>query len=174
MYLHPAFPASICAAIALCLVWLPTYADGGETPAVTAPSKPASVQVVFVCEHGSVKSLIAASLFERAAAERGLPFTALSRGIAPDAHVPAAIAAALARDGFDVTDVKPQAVTPPDLSGATRVVTIGVELAHERARTPAESWDDVPPASKDYAAARAALQRHIDALLDDLAAEQAH
>lgn len=146
-------------------------ADRGAPPAGAAPSPaaPALAPVVFVCEHGSVKSLIAASLFDRAAAERGLAYTAVSRGVVPDASVPPAIAAALAREGFDVSGVKPQAVTAADLASATRVVTIGVDV-----KTPAstESWNDVPPASTDYAAARTALLRHIDALLDDLAAEK--
>jgi hypothetical protein len=35
--------------------------------------------VVFVCEHGSSRSLVAASLFNRVAEERGLSVRALSR-----------------------------------------------------------------------------------------------
>jgi chromate transporter len=39
--------------------------------------------VVFVCEHGSAKSLVAASFFERLAKERGMPVRAISRGTFP-------------------------------------------------------------------------------------------
>jgi protein-tyrosine-phosphatase len=136
------------------------------------PATPADMNepVVFVCEHGSVKSLIAASLFDREAKERGLPFRAISRGISPDGSVPPRIATALRDDGFEVEGFRPQGLTTDDVSGARRVIAIGVDLtAHaDETRVPIQSWGDVPAASVDYQAARAALQRHIDDLLDDL------
>ncbi len=138
------------------------------TPVAFAQDK--DERIVFVCEHGSVKSLIAASLFDRAAEERGLPFRAVARGINPEAHVPPAIVAAMHGDGFEVEEFRPQGLQKEDVAGAARVVAIGVDLTArvDGAKTLMQSWDDVPPASVDYAAARAALQRHIDALLDDL------
>jgi protein-tyrosine-phosphatase len=54
--------------------------------------------VVFVCEDGSAKSLVAASFFERLAKERGIAVRALSRGTAPDASMPAAVVEALRGD----------------------------------------------------------------------------
>ena len=57
--------------------------------------------VVFVCEHGSVKSMIAALWFNRLASERGLRFQAVSRGVDPDASIPDAVANNLRNDGFD-------------------------------------------------------------------------
>ena len=49
-------------------------------------------------------------------------------------------------------------------------MTIGVEPAALGVDTRAsvDSWLDVPPASTDYDAANAALQRHVHALLDSL------
>src|SRR6185295_4744427 len=83
--------------------------------------------VVFVCEHGSAKSLAAASIFERMARERGLALRAVSRGTAPDASVPDAVVAALGDDGFDVAGFKPQGLTEADVRAAERVVAIGVD-----------------------------------------------
>lgn len=37
-----------------------------------------------------------------------------------------------------------------------------------------EQWTDVPAASEDYAAASAALKRHIEELIDDLSHSDAH
>jgi hypothetical protein len=49
-------------------------------------------QVLFVCEHDNVKSLMAASRFNQMAQEDRLPFRAPSRGTAPDSTtVPPAI-----------------------------------------------------------------------------------
>ena len=74
--------------------------------------------VVFVCEHGSAKSLVAASLFERMARERGVEARAISRGTAPDASVPPAVVEALRADGFDVAAFRPQALTGADVAAA--------------------------------------------------------
>ena len=130
--------------------------------------------IVMVCEHGSVKSLIAASLFNRRAKERGLPFHAISRGVNPDATVPEPIAESLGRDGFDVSHFVPTLATAEDLTSAHRVVAIGVDLsAIAPVAVPTTShWDDVPPASVDYAAARASIEKHIELLLDELAGKR--
>src|SRR4051812_22847552 len=72
-----------------------------QSPEVTATT------VVFVCEHGSAKSVIAAAHFNRLAAEKGLPYRAVSRGTNPDASIPASISSALAGDGLDVSTWRP-------------------------------------------------------------------
>jgi protein-tyrosine-phosphatase len=140
-------------------------------PAAPAPDAP----VLFVCEHGNVKSLMAATLFDAAASKRGLSVRSISRGLHPESGVPAPVAAALKHDGVDVGGFVPKALTRDDASAARRVIAIGVALPSFRpgADARSESWQDIPPASADYAAARAALARHIDALLDELQTEGA-
>jgi hypothetical protein len=57
------------------------------TMACSAPRsrcESSAAQVLFVCEHGNVKSLMATSYFNQMAQERGLAFRAVSRGSAPD------------------------------------------------------------------------------------------
>jgi arsenate reductase (thioredoxin) len=85
--------------------------------------------VLIVCEHGSVKSLIAASLFNQAAAERHLSFRAIARGVNPDSSVPPPISAALAQEGFDVKEFVPTRFSGADVAGASRVIAIGVHPA---------------------------------------------
>ena len=128
--------------------------------------------VVFVCEHGSVKSLIASEWLGRLAAERGVRVRGISRGITPDAAVPAPIAEHLHGDGFDVGRFQPRQLQPADIEGASRVVAIGAELPAwvSGSGLPVERWDEVPPASENYEASRDALRRHIRALLETLAA----
>ena len=59
------------------------------------------------------------------------------------------------------------------MSTADRVIAIGVDLSSfvGDEQVTAELWSDIPPASVDYAASRAALLRHIEALLDKLQAK---
>ena len=126
--------------------------------------------VVFVCEKGSVKSLMAASLFNRLAREQGIDVDAVSRGVAPDPAVPPPIERALAGDGFDVRGFKPQQLTKADAAGALQVVALGVDVAPVvRSLATVRRWDAIPPASTDYAKARDALMAEIRKLLDEMA-----
>jgi protein-tyrosine-phosphatase len=150
------------ASIALMLGVLAT-----SCPAADAPPK----QVLFVCEHGNVKSLMAASYFNQRAAQRHLPFQAISRGSAPNStSVPDAIRSGLRDDGFDVSDFRPAAVTGDDIAASLEVVTIGTDLPADAGATGTriERWNDVPAASTNYAASRESLKTHVEELLDRL------
>jgi arsenate reductase (thioredoxin) len=126
-----------------------------------------STDVVFICEHGAAKSVLAAALFNRTAQKQELPFRSVARGLHPESHVPPKIAAALRVDGFNLADYRPLPVSDAEIASASRVVTIGVESAIASRRAAIETWNDVPSPS-DYPATRAALQRHIDALVASL------
>ena len=126
--------------------------------------------VVFVCEHGNAKSLIAREWFNRLARERGLNVRAVSRGLTPETPVPPAIAEKLRGDGFDVSAFEPQAFAPADLDGAARVVLISAEAPTWAAPgRPVDKWDGIPPASERYEASRDAMHGRIKALLDSMA-----
>jgi protein-tyrosine-phosphatase len=149
------------AALAAIAAWPAAAAD---------PGAPRASTVVFVCEHGSVKSVIAAAHFNRIARERGLPFVAVSRGIALDKEIPASIRAGLVRDG-----VVPGEETPRDLSADEAAAAAGVyafnPVPQERDGGAAVTyWSDVPPATKDYEAARDAIVRHVEAAIAALRA----
>jgi chromate transporter len=145
---------------------------GSDAAKETVEGPPAST-VVFVCEHGSAKSLVAASHFNRMARERGLELRAVSRGTDPDAAVPPAVEQALRREGFDVGSFRPQGLSDAELRTALRVVAIGVEIAdaaaHPNARV--SRWDGVPAVSTSYPAARAAIVSRLATLLDELERE---
>ena len=129
-------------------------------------------QVLFVCEHGNVKSLMAMTYFNRLAQERGLPFRAVSRGTAPDSTtVPPKVMEALKGDGFNVSAFHPVAVKAADVSTSQQVITMGVDLPKEAesSKSKTERWDDVPPASVDFGAARDSIMAHVRKLIDQLA-----
>jgi hypothetical protein len=68
--------------------------------------------VVFVCQHGAAKSVLAAALVERLAADRGVPLRALARGTEPEPQIALAVAAGLLVQGIDVGAWQPRPVTP--------------------------------------------------------------
>jgi protein-tyrosine-phosphatase len=129
-----------------------------------------STTVVFVCEHGSVKSVIAAGHFNRLAAESGLPYHAVARGTNPDREIPRGVVEGLAADGLKVGGDRPARVSLKDVQDAAQTVTIATELRSSVAAraTSLIEWNDVPAVSEDYTAAREAIVRHVTELLRQL------
>ena len=134
----------------------------GQSYEVTNP------QIVFVCEHGAAKSVIATAYFNKLAAERGLPDRATYRGANPQAELSVSALKGLREDGLDVPSAKPSPITTGDVTKATHVFAIGCSLPAQAASSgKADSWDDVPE-DQGYAAQRDAIKKHVERLLDQL------
>ena len=129
-----------------------------------------SKTIVFVCLHGSVKSQMAAAHFNRIARERGLPYTAVSRGIEVDASVPTKIRDGLSLDGLAPADDVPLPLAATEAEHAVDVVAFDAVPDDRRGVAEVHYWSDVPPATRNYTAARDAIVRHIDDLVSALAA----
>src|ERR1700755_547517 len=72
------------------------------------PTRHEKDRVVFVCEHGTVKSVVALEHFNRLAEARRLDVVGVSRGTRPDSVVPDVVSRGLLLDGFDVSLFSPQ------------------------------------------------------------------
>jgi arsenate reductase (thioredoxin) len=137
-----------------------------QSPRLTGARAPA--RVVFVCEHGSVKSLVASLCFNRRAQERGLPYRAVARGVTPST-VPTPVREGLRGDGFEVSDFVPQLFQASDADHAALVVSFDQEITKMvDGRTRYLKWDDLPGVLADYPRGRNAIVRQIDALVDQL------
>lgn len=130
-----------------------------------APNNPA---VIFVCEHGAAKSVIATAYFNKLAADRGLPVRATFRGTAPQDDLSVRAVAGLKADGIPIPSGKPAAIADQDIAGATHIFAIGCTLPDKAQRSgKAADWSDVPD-DQGYAPMRDAIVRHVEALLDEL------
>jgi protein-tyrosine-phosphatase len=138
------------------------------TATFASEAEPDGKTIVFVCLHGSVKSQMAAAHFNRIARERGLPYTAISRGIEVDSSIPVRIRDGLSLDGLAPLDDAPQTLTPTEAAGATKVIAFDAVPDDKRGVSEVNYWSDVPPAMKDYVAARDVIVRHIDQLVPAL------
>jgi len=129
-------------------------------------------QVLFVCEHGNVKSLMAASYFNQNIREFNLPYRAVARGSAPDSTtVPAAIVQGLEHDGINVSTYQPLKVNASDIASPVRIILIGTSLPanlHASSKARIEQWNDVPPASVNFEATRESLRKHVRQLIEQL------
>jgi arsenate reductase len=128
--------------------------------------------ILFLCPHNAAKSVLAAAYFDQLARERGLAYRAASAGTSPDAAPSPAVVALLRDEGIDVAGHRPRHLTPEDLANAQRVISLGCDLGNlDGGDIRVDRWDDVPPVSQDLGASRAAIKRHLDLLVNELAAD---
>jgi arsenate reductase len=132
--------------------------------------QPAPLTVLFVCEHGAAKSVIAAAHFNKIAKERGLPFRGVARGTAPDPTIPVGVRQGLERAGLELSVTKPMMVGQADMNAADRVVTFEIALPStvSASKTAATDWKAVPSVSADFGVASAEIKRRVEALIAEL------
>jgi len=122
--------------------------------------------ILFICLHGSAKSLIAAEHLNLLARSRGLDVRGESAGVEPDDEVPLPVIAGLAADGIDVKGYVPRRVTAAQITAATRIVSFGCDLGVAGfGTTTVEQWDDLPMVSDGYSTARDAIVARVETLL---------
>jgi arsenate reductase len=139
---------------------------------MTQPTVPAEPTVVFVCEHGAAKSVIATAYFNKMAAERGLHARAVYRGVNPQPDLSTGALKGLRDDGLTAPDQKPSPIAQADVDSATVIFAIGCTLpTNATASGKADTWDDVPE-DKGYGSTRDAIKRHVEHLINDLLKKQ--
>src|SRR5215471_5391881 len=151
---------SVIAAVA----W--TMFQSSPAPSADAPS------IVFVCEHGAAKSVIATAYFNKLAAERGLPYRATFRGVNPQDDLSVRALEGLKADGLVSPSGKPLAISDTDVQKATHIFAIGCTLPDKaRLSGKSDNWSDVPD-DQGYGPMRDAIVRHVKELLDRLAVQR--
>ena len=131
-----------------------------------------SPPVVFVCEHGAAKSIVAAAYFNQLAAERNVPVRAVARGLTPQQELSQSAANGLLADGLSPDLTAPVALNQGEAHSALRLISflpLPEGLAGDRALI---EWDDVPATADGYDIARDRIVAHVKALIDELAAKE--
>lgn len=133
----------------------------------TSTSAPATV--VFICEHGAARSVIAAAYFNKLAAQRHLNIHAVARGLTPQSDLSTAAVAGLEKDGVPFSKEKPRSLSPEEAKTAARVIAFCPVPKPVGGRT-LQSFD-VPPPNDGYKISRDAILVHVKALVDQLASQ---
>jgi arsenate reductase len=131
-------------------------------------------KVVFVCQYGSAKSVIAARFFNRMAAEEDLPFLAVARGIEPEPVIPPYVRDPIRADRFEIgPEEKPVPLDAGETHDAVAVICIMCKLPPGQLAVARQSmeWTDVPDVSEGYTAARDRILGHVKELMVRLAAK---
>ena len=124
--------------------------------------------ILFVCEHGSAKSVVAAAHFNKLAGEMNLNIRAIARGTTPDAELSPNAVDGLQRDGLTPTESIPQKISLSDVESASQIVSF-CELPEEfQGKTVVDRWDGVLPVSENYEKARDIIVEKINKLIENI------
>jgi arsenate reductase len=127
-------------------------------------------EVVFVCEHGAAKSVIAAAYFNQLATERGLAVRAIARGADPQANPSTKTMEGLKADGMTAIPEAPQPLKAGDVRSASEIVTFDCEEPTMKALSAMGTcWNDVPALADGYAGTRDGIRTHVARLVGDIA-----
>jgi arsenate reductase (thioredoxin) len=150
--------------------WMAVLSSTAAAQAARAPV-PDSGRIVFVCEHGSVKSVLAVAYFRELAREKGLAYRAISRGMAPDTALPPFMRDGLRRDGLSLGAFTPTRFSDADVRSALLVVSFDEPNVATTAngRVPTVAWDNLPAVSANYDVARDSIKHRVALLVDSLA-----
>jgi arsenate reductase len=131
-----------------------------------------AAEVVFICEHGAAKSVVASEYFNKLAAERGLAVRAIARGADPQADLSVSAVKGLKGDGLPPKLDTPRPLTAGELRSSARVVAFDCEQPTMKALKGMDAcWDDVPGVSEDYARARDTIRTHVAEMVEQMLAQ---
>jgi arsenate reductase (thioredoxin) len=126
-------------------------------------------KIIFVCEHGAAKSVIAASYFNAMAKERNLDYVAECRGTFPDSVVSQGAKDGLTKDKMFDPNTKPKKLLVSDTANVERIIlftTLPPELNSANIKT--ENWSTIQNVDAEYEKRRNAIVKKINELLDSL------
>ena len=125
--------------------------------------------VLFVCQHGAAKSVLAAELLERKASELHVPVDVRVAGVDPSETIADGVLTLFPDRADQLRDRRPRGVERGDVEAATVTVTFNVASDELPARPSRQlAWDDIPAVSEDPAGARDAIDRRVGELIERL------
>jgi hypothetical protein len=125
-------------------------------------------KIVFVCEHGSAKSVIAAAYFNKLAKEKNIRWEAVSRGNNPDKGLPEKTKKLLASDKLlDVTFV-PQKISQLDIDEAEQVIIFNDLPGDINGKNKVGYWLGIQSVNDDFQKLRDDIVEKINPLIDSL------
>jgi arsenate reductase len=129
-------------------------------------------KIIFVCEHGAAKSVIAASYFNKMAKERNLDYVAECRGTDPDSEVSKVAKDGLTKDNVFDPNTKPKKLLSSDTANVERIILftpLPSDLKTDiKTDIKTENWSNIQNLDADYEKRRDAIVKKINELLDSL------
>src|SRR5688500_11729234 len=114
-------------------------------------------KIIFVCEHGAAKSVIATSYFNKMAKERNLDYTSECRGTDPDSIVSKSVKDGLTKDNVFDPDTKPRKLLISDTANVERIILFTTLPPDMKTNIKTENWSNIQNLDADYEKRRNAI-----------------
>jgi arsenate reductase (thioredoxin) len=124
-------------------------------------------KVIFVCEHGAGKSVVAAAYFNKIAKDRNLPWEATCRGTNPDKEIGAPTKEGLRADNLLDPTLAPQQLTASDTNNVEKIIVF-TSLPDNLNTRKVEDWSSLPDINAKYELRRDALIKKINQFFDSV------
>jgi arsenate reductase (thioredoxin) len=125
-------------------------------------------KILFVCEHGSAKSVIAATYFNKLAKEKNIPWEAVSRGTTPDSIVSFKTRQLLEKENLFDPVLRPELLTQEDVAEAEVAFLFYPLPASIRESNNLNYWLEINAVNNDYQKLRDDIVAKIIPLIDSL------
>jgi arsenate reductase len=126
-------------------------------------------KIVFVCEHGAAKSVIAATYFNKMAKEKNLPWEAVSRGTAPDEQISERTKTLLTNENLFDPKLKPQKLSQKDVDQANKVILFFPLPESLQGKNNTLNWRGIDAVNNDFQKLRDDIISKLNPLIDSLA-----
>ena len=129
---------------------------------------PTQKTVIFICDHGAFKSVVAAAAFNKMAKEQGLPVNAVARGVDPGKEIAANALNGLKLDNIPNYTLVPQKLSNEELAKASYVVALCTLPKDYNRPLHFEDWNKIPLINGNYANFRDSVLPSIRLLINNL------
>lgn len=127
-----------------------------------------SNKIVFVCEHGSAKSVIAAAYFNKLANEKNLSYEAVARGTDPDTVISTKTKQLLLQENLFDKSFVPQKLSQQDVDGAQQVFLFYTLPQTIKDKNNIQYWMGVDAVNGDFIKLKDDIVARIIPLIDSL------
>jgi arsenate reductase (thioredoxin) len=132
----------------------------------TIPGNGQIKKVVFVCEHGAGKSVVAAAYFNKIAKDRNLDWEASCRGTNPDEEVSTPTKEGLKSDNLLDPALSPKKLSQSDTSNVEKIILFTKLPDYFKTSIKSEDWSSLPNIDAKYEVRRDALIKKINEFFD--------
>lgn len=125
-------------------------------------------KIVFVCEHGSAKSVIAATYFNKLAKEKNLSWEAVARGTDPDTVISPKTKQILLQDNLYDKNFVPRKLSQADVDNADQVFLFYTLPETIKDKNNIQYWRGIDAVNGDFVKLKNDIVAKIIPLLDSL------
>ncbi len=125
-------------------------------------------RIVFVCEHGSAKSVIAAAYFNELAKEKNLHWDAVAMGINPDASISGKTKEILVKDNLFDSKFTPVKISQKDVDQSQQVILFFPLPENVQGKSKTRDWTNIQAVNEDFPRLRDDIVSRIKPLIDSL------